>query len=422
MNFYIKKIGCKVNEYEASSISTQLIDLGNSEVQKVENAEWAIVFTCAVTNEAESKSRQMVSKIAKLNNNVKIIVCGCSSQNNAEQYANKSGVVAVFGMNKLAIVDFIINYDNYKDKIPYINCNISDTYDKYCIPVMNKTRHFVKIQDGCNNFCSYCLIPYLRGRSRSRELEEVVEEIEIASKYCKEVVITGIDVSDYRTSKGETLIDLIKAIQHINVRLRFSSLECNVITEPLLVQLKKCADFCPHFHLPLQSGANQTLKDMNRHYTKEDFLHKVELIRKHFGDCGLTTDVIVGFPTERESDFIETIDTINKAGFTDIHAFPYSSRQGTAISKITKPLSSQIVNDRQQQLLELKYDLHHKFLARHIGKTASLLTENIKGNYITGYTKEYIKVLLPKSQAQPSTVVNVQLTDIVGSEMLAKKI
>ena len=413
-------MGCKVNEYEASSIMTELEGLGHKEVLSVQQADIAIVFTCAVTNEAESKSRQMVSKIYKTNPSIKIIVCGCSSQNSAEPFIKKAGVVAVFGMNKRDIINYIKNIDSMQTAVN--SCYTSDTYDNYVIPCMNKTRHFVKVQDGCNSFCSYCLIPYLRGRSRSRNLDDVLQEIQIASQTSKEVVITGIDVSDYKTNDGKTLLDLVKALKDINVRLRFSSLECGIINEEFLTALKECKNFCPHFHLPLQSGANNTLKAMNRHYTKEVFLEKVNLIRNYFGDCGLTTDVIVGFPTETQVDFEETLDTIKKANFSDIHAFAYSSRKGTAITKIAKPLPSQVVNQRQQQLLELKHTLHNNFLSRHIGAVAEMLTENIKGEFITGYTKEYIKVLLPKSQAQPSEIIKVQLLDIAGADMLAKRI
>ena len=413
-------MGCKVNEYEASSIMTELEGLGHKEVLSVQQADIAIVFTCAVTNEAESKSRQMVSKIYKTNPSIKIIVGGCSSQNSAEPFIKKAGVVAVFGMNKLDIINYIKNIDSMQTGVK--SCCISDTYDNYVIPCMNKTRHFVKVQDGCNSFCSYCLIPYLRGRSRSRNLDDVLQEIQITSQTSKEVVITGIDVSDYKTNDGKTLFDLVKALKDINVRLRFSSLECGIINEEFLTALKECKNFCPHFHLPLQSGANNTLKAMNRHYTKEVFLEKVNLIRNYFGDCGLTTDVIVGFPTETQVDFEETVDTIKKANFSDIHAFAYSSRKGTAITKIAKPLPSQVVNQRQQQLLELKHTLHNNFLSRHIGADAEMLTENIKGEFITGYTKEYIKVLLPKSQAQPSEIIKVQLLDIAGADMLAKRV
>ena len=410
-------LGCKVNEYEASSIMTTLSKLGHNEVSEAKFADLALVFTCAVTNEAESKSRQMVSKIYKANPRIKIIVCGCSSQNDANQFVEKDGVVAVVGMNKLAILELI---EKIKELDKFICCNIATKYESYEIPKMNKTRHFVKIQDGCNNFCTYCLIPYLRGRSRSRPLNEVIEEIKIASTTSKEIVITGIDVSDYKTVNGETLVDLIRAIKDLDIRLRFSSLECNIITEDLLQELKGCRNFCPHFHLPLQSGANQTLKDMNRHYTKEEFIEKVDLIRTYFGDCGITTDVIVGFPTETDADFKETLETIKRVNFSDIHAFPYSNRKGTVISKIAKPLDGNITNERQQTLLKVKSELHNAFLKRHIGTTASMLTENVKGDYIVGYTKEYIKVLLPKGIAETSSIVDVKLCQVTENGMLGE--
>ncbi len=420
MNIYIKKMGCKVNEYEASSLMTSLKEYGHTEVATPEDADLAIVVTCAVTNEAEAKSRQMVGSITSKNPHVKIIICGCSSQNNPTQYESKNNVVAVFGMNKLDIISFVQNMQNECQFEP--KCYISETYEDYTSPQMDKTRHFVKIQDGCNNFCSYCLIPYVRGRSRSRALNDIIEEIKQAQKASKEVVLTGINVSDYRTDCGETFVDLIKALQDIDIRLRISSIECNVITRELLTELQKCKNFCPHFHLPLQSGANQTLKDMNRHYNTEQFLEKVSLIREYFPNCAVTTDVIVGFPTETDADFEETLQTIKAAAFSDIHAFAYSERSGTAISKLKKPLDSKMIKERKVKMLALKKELHHAFLMAHIGKTASMLTENVKGNYIVGYTKEYIKVLLPKDKACCSQVVEVELTEISGDAMLGKLI
>ena len=420
MNIYIKKMGCKVNEYEASSLMTSLKEYGHIEVATPEEADIAIVVTCAVTNEAEAKSRQMVGSITSKNPNIKIIICGCSSQNNPLQYERKENVVAVFGMNKLDIVSFVQNMQNDCQFEP--KCYISETYEDYTNPQMDKTRHFVKIQDGCNNFCSYCLIPYVRGRSRSRKLNEVVEEIKQAQKESKEVVLTGINVSDYHTDRGETFVDLLKAIQTIDIRLRISSIECNVISRELLAELQKCKNFCPHFHLPLQSGANQTLKDMNRHYNTAQFLEKVNLIREYFPDCAVTTDVIVGFPTETDADFEETLQTIKTANFSDIHAFAYSERSGTAISKQKKPLDRKVLKERKAKMLALKKELHNAFLVAHIGKTASMLTENIKGNYIVGYTKEYIKVLLPKDSVECSQTVDVELVEISGDAMLGKLI
>ena len=411
-------MGCKVNEYEASSLMTSLKNIGHTEVHTPEEADLAIVVTCAVTNEAEAKSRQMVGSITSKNPNIKIIICGCSSQNNPTQYECKDNVIAVFGMNKLDIVSFIQSLKTESEFEP--KCYISDTYENYISPQMDKTRHFVKIQDGCNNFCSYCLIPYVRGRSRSRALDDIVEEITQAQKESKEVVLTGINVSDYNTERGETFVDLIKAIQNIDIRLRISSIECNVISPQLLIELQKCKNFCPHFHLPLQSGANQTLRDMNRHYNVAQFLEKVKLIREYFPNCAITTDVIVGFPTETYADFEETIQTIKMAKFSDIHAFAYSERLGTAISKLKKPLDSKILKERKSKMLALKKELHNAFLSAHIGKTASMLTENTKGNYIVGYTKEYIKVLLQKDAIGCSQIVNVQLLEIVDDAMIGK--
>lgn len=413
-------MGCKVNEYEASSLMTSLKLCGHIEVLSPENADIAIVVTCAVTNEAEAKSRQMVGSITKKNPNIKIIICGCSAQNNPKQYQSRDNVLAIFGMNKLDIINFIQNIQTECQYKP--NCYISEKYDNYLYPQMDKTRHFVKIQDGCDNFCSYCLIPYLRGRSRSRSLSDILIEIKQAQKESKEVVLTGINVSDYHTDSGETFVDLIKALQDIDIRLRISSIECNIITRELLVELQKCKNFCPHFHLPLQSGANQTLKDMNRHYNTDQFLEKVDLIREYFPNCAITTDVIVGFPTETDADFDETIETIRKAQFSDIHAFIYSERSGTSISKIRKPLCSEILKARKNKMLSLKKELHNAFLSSHIGKTASMLTENIKGNNVVGYTKEYIKVLLPKDVVGSSQIVQVKLLEISGDAMIGKLI
>lgn len=418
MNIYVKKMGCKVNEYEASSIMTSLKEKGHIEVDTPVEADVAIIVTCAVTNEAEAKSRQMVGSIIGKNPNIKVVICGCSSQNNPVQYQNKGNVVAVFGMNKLDVVDFIDNMQQTAAVEP--KCYISEHYEAYKNPQMDKTRHFVKIQDGCNNFCSYCLIPYIRGRSRSRDLQEIVNEIKQAQLNSKEVVLTGINVSDYHTEKGETFVDLIRAIADIDIRLRISSIECNVITVELLQELKKCKNFCPHFHLPLQSGANQTLKDMNRHYNVQEYLEKVRLIREYFPDCTLTTDLIVGFPTESDADFEECMQTIRSAGFSDIHAFVYSPRSGTSITKLKKPLDVAVVKARKEKMLALKHELHNAFLTAHVGKIASMLTENVKGEYIAGYTKEYIKVLLKKGSAPLSSVVNVKLCAVQGDAILGE--
>lgn len=401
MKVYIKKMGCKVNEYEAESLATSIKNMGHEISNNPENADCAIVLTCAVTQEAEKKSRQAVSSIYSKNDKIKIFVCGCSSQNSPQDYEKKNSVCAVLGTyNKPQILNMLEDENN-----KMLNLEMGNGYIHYEIPKIDKTRHFVKIQDGCNNFCSYCLIPYIRGRSRSRNIDECIEEIKLASLESKEVVLTGINVSDFKTATGG-LEELIKGIRNINVRLRISSIECNIITEEFLQELTKLKDFCPHFHLPLQSGCDKILKEMNRHYTTQEFLYKVELIRKYFPNCAITTDVIVGFPNETESDFEETLQTINRAHFADIHAFKYSARKGTRLYGL-QPLEPKIANNRQQKLLELKRKLHNEFLLSFVGKMVSVLTETIKNGYYVGYSKEYLKVYIPQNETNANRVENV---------------
>ena len=408
MNIYIKKMGCKVNDYEANSIATSLKAKGHTVCENENLADIAVVVTCAVTNEAEAKSRQMVGSFHKKNPNAKIIVCGCSSENDSEAYSRKDGVVAVLGTtNKTKIIKLV---EDIKQGLEF-NKNQKDmqnlTYENYEYPIFDRTRHFIKVQDGCNNFCSYCLIPYIRGRSRSRELEDVYAEALFASKYSREIVFTGINVSDYKTSNGEGLAELMLKLRKIDARIRFSSMECNIIDEKLLKMLRESPNFCPHFHLPLQSGCDKTLKDMNRKYTIAEYLDKIKLIRKYFPHAGITTDVIVGYPTETDEDFAITVQTIEKAGFSDIHAFKYSPRKGTACSKL-KMLSSDILESRKNILFTIKAKLAKVFIKANVGKEVEMLTENIKDGYYVGYSREYIKLYLQSDKAGPSEVANVR--------------
>lgn len=412
MKLYIKKMGCKVNEYEAESLATTLQNLGEEVVKRPEEADCAIVLTCAVTQEAEKKSRQAVSSIASKNSNIKIFVCGCSSQNSPQDYSNKNNVCAVVGTyNKPKIIKLINELKENKDFEKKQLEDLQLNYIHYDIPQIDKTRHFIKIQDGCNNFCSYCLIPYVRGRSRSRDLKECVDEIKTASQTSKEIVLTGINVSDYKCEEGG-LIELIKAIQDIDVRLRISSIECNIITDNFLIELSKLKNFCPHFHLPLQSGCDKILKEMNRHYTINDYIEKVMLIRKFFPDCAITTDLIVGFPNETEEDFAQTLTTLNKVNFADIHAFKYSVRPNTLLSRQGN-LAPDIVNKRQNIILEIKKKTHRDFMSSFIGKTVSVLTETLKGEYYVGYSKEYLKVYINKKEK----VASNQIVDVIITEL-----
>ena len=271
----------------------------------------------------------------------------------------------------------------------------------------HRTRSYLKIQDGCNNFCSYCLIPFLRGRSRSRGLESIVVEAFNMAKTSKEIVLTGIDLSSWGKDINLDLIDLVNSLSTINARIRFSSMEAGIITDDFLSALKKMPNFCPHFHLSLQSGCNKTLKDMNRKYTKEEFIEKTKMIKTYFSDSAITTDVIVGYPTETEQDFAESLDTIKKIGFADIHFFPFSKRAGTVAGRL-KQLDGEIVKNRIEQISKVRDNLKAEFLSKQEGMIFEVLTEQEKDGFITGHARNFTKVYLPTGQVSLNALVAVR--------------
>ncbi len=384
MKAVVFTLGCKVNSCESASLMRGLNELGYEVSEELSYADLYIINTCAVTSEAEKKSRQAVARVRKFNENAPIIITGCASENNPQSFIDKKGVTLVTGTE-------------YKDKILSMLENKGVEIEKHTleykeslIPKTSKTRAYIKIQDGCNNFCSYCIIPYLRGRSRSRSIISIKREIEVLKPL--EAVLTAINLTAYNY-ENQGLTDLIKSLSDINVRIRLGSLEENIITEEFLLALKNLKDFAPHFHLSLQSGSTKTLKAMNRKYTAEDFLNSINLIRKHFDNAGITTDIIVGFPTETEEDFIETLEFVKKAKFSDIHCFPYSPRSGTKSYKM-QDLKGDIKKSRLDKLLELKNQLKNEFILKNINKELEFITEEFDGTYTLGYTENYIKVYL----------------------------
>ena len=382
MKAVVFTLGCKVNECESHSLATGLTNLGYQVTDKLEPADLYIVNTCAVTQEAEKKSRQTASRIKKLNPNAKIIFTGCATQKDATAFENKSKDGLITGVfEKGKILEMLSNSGN---------CIAGPSLEfEELLPVKTlKTRTFVKVQDGCNNFCSYCIIPYLRGRNRARNPQNVVKEIETVKPL--EAVITGINLSAYDYD-GITLSGLITSLKDQDCRIRLGSLEVNVIDGEFLSALKNLKNFAPHFHLSLQSGSNAVLKSMNRHYTREQFLEKVNLIREYFPNAGITTDVIAGFPTETEKDFLDTIDLIKKVNFSDIHPFTFSPRSGTVAYKM-QDLNGQIKKARLEQLLELKESLKKDFSRSQVGKTLDWLPEEMVGDYTVGYTENYLRV------------------------------
>lgn len=382
MKIAVLTLGCKVNKYESDALIFTLQKKGFEATDALEWADAYIINTCAVTNEAERKSRQMIERCRKFNPSAKIYVVGCASQNRPSQF-EKKGVVFVQGVaEKLKIIDHLLSEGEKVYDLPL-------EYEDDFFSAQTKERAFIKIQDGCNNFCTYCIIPYLRGRSRSREAKSVIAEIEKLPKSVKEVVLVGIDVSSYCDKNGTKLIDLLEALDRFGFRLRLSSMEDNLISEDFVRRLKKLKNFCPHFHLSLQSGCDEVLKKMNRKYRTADFERTVNLIRKYFPLAGITTDVIVGFPTETEENFTETVNFIKKIGFSDLHIFPYSNRKGTVASKMFKDLPKSVKEERAKVLAEIRKKDKIDFIAQN--DILEVLIEEEKNGVFFGYSKNYIK-------------------------------
>ena len=382
MKIAVLTLGCKVNKYESDALIFTLQKKGFEATDALEWADAYIINTCAVTNEAERKSRQMIERCRKFNPSAKIYVVGCASQNRPSQF-EKKGVVFVQGVaEKLKIIDHLLSEGEKVYDLPL-------EYEDDFFSAQTKERAFIKIQDGCNNFCTYCIIPYLRGRSRSREAKSVIAEIEKLPKSVKEVVLVGIDVSSYCDKNGTKLIDLLEELDRFGFRLRLSSMEDNLISEDFVRRLKNLKNFCPHFHLSLQSGCDEVLKKMNRKYRTADFERTVNLIRKYFPLAGITTDVIVGFPTETEENFTETVNFIKKIGFSDLHIFPYSNRKGTVASKMFKDLPKSVKEERAKVLAEIRKKGKIDFIAKN--DTLEVLIEEEKNGVFFGYSKNYIK-------------------------------
>lgn len=411
MKAVVFTLGCKVNECESDSLISGLIKLGYEVSDKLVPSDLYIVNTCAVTNEAEKKSRQMESRIKKLSPNAKIIFTGCAVQKNPAQFESKSDDYLITGVfNKNEILSMLDKSGNH------VSPPCSE-FEELLSTTSLRTRAYVKVQDGCDNFCSYCIIPYLRGRNRARNPESVKNEI--LSLGAEEVVINGINLSAYDYN-GINLTGLIKYLQDVPCRIRLGSLEVGIIDREFLSALKGLKNFAPHFHLSLQSGCDSVLKKMNRHYTTAEYLEKVNLIREYFADAGITTDIIVGFPTETEEDFLTTMEFVKKVGFSDIHPFPFSSRSGTVASKM-KDLSSEIKKQRLDKLLEIKKECKNKFACSMANKELDFLFEEVKGEYATGYSENYLRLYI-KDFNKNSKITKVMVVEpyLDGAIALAK--
>lgn len=404
MKVVIHTLGCKVNQYESDAIALALEERGIDVSYELEKADAYVVNTCAVTNEAEKKSRQVLAKIQKLNPKAKIYVCGCASQHNPQNFQKGKNVVHISGVaNKLKLADAIEKGRGVVE-LDSLPAEYNDTY----VSKPSKTRAYIKIQDGCNNFCSYCLIPYLRGRSRSRNVVEILNEVENLQQFAKEIVLTGIDISDFKIDGKPALGKLLEMLSDYNVRIRLGSLEQGVVNDELLEVILKMKNLCPHFHLSLQSGSATVLKRMNRHYTPEQFLAVVQKIGKCFVNPAITTDVIVGFPGETEEEFMETVNFVKKVKFFQIHVFPYSKREGTVAAKM-KDLNGDIKRKRVEILEKINEKLQKKYINKCKKTLHSVLIEEKEGQYYIGHAENYIKCYIKAEKLNLNTFVAVKL-------------
>ena len=414
MKFNIYTLGCKVNTYESNVMSDLLKNKGYIEVSTDEKADISIINTCTVTNTADNKSLKIVRQAIKKNEDAIVVVVGCMSQNKKEEVLKIDGVDIVLGnIGKSKIVEYIDEYVKTKNKKLDIYDMMDTTFEPMILNNFNKTRAFVKIQDGCNNYCSYCIIPYVRGNVRSKDSQSVIKEVkELVNNGHKEIVLTGIHTGHYGSDLdnynfSNLLIDLCK-IEKLE-RLRISSIEITELTDEFLSVLKNNKILVDHMHIPLQSGSDTVLKRMNRKYDKKYFIEKIEKIRKIRPDMSVTTDVITGFPGETEEEFKETLDTIKRIEFTKLHVFPYSRRKGTVADELDNQIDEKIKKERVKILMELSKKLEIKYMENFINKEVIFIPEVSKDDYLIGHTGNYLNVKIKDQENLVGENVKIKL-------------
>ena len=397
-------LGCKVNQYETNAMIQKFIEKGYNLVEHTEKADIYIINTCTVTNMSDRKSRQMLRRVKDLNPHAIVVACGCYAQVAKEELKKISEIDLILGNNeKKEIVKYIEQYikENHKIQNTEDVMHTREFVDFGDVTYTEKTRAVIKVQDGCDRFCSYCIIPYARGRVRSRKPESVISEIKnIAKQGIKEVVITGIHVASYgKDFKNEyRLIDLLEEINNIKgiERIRLGSIEPLLIDKEFITRLKKLEKICHHFHLSLQSGCDETLKRMNRRYSTKEFEDIVEILRKSYNDVVLTTDIIVGFPGESEEEFNKTYEFLKKIKFYKMHIFKYSQRKGTKAASMEKQIDGNIKEFRSQKLIDLSDENEKEYNKSYIGEKVEVLFEEKKDGFYKGHTKNYILIYLPE--------------------------
>ena len=423
VSFYT--LGCKVNQYETNAMEQQFIKNNYEIVENTEKADIYVINTCTVTNMAERKSRQMLRRVKEINPSAVLVVCGCYAQVAKNELEKIPEIDIILGINeKNEIVQIVEKYmeemaeqDKRSQEAEIEDVSKQKKFlDFGDVTYTEKNRAVVKVQDGCNMFCSYCIIPYARGRIRSRKIESVVSEIEkIAKEKIKEVVITGIHVASYgkdfdneNTSKKIRLIDLLEAINKIDGidRIRLSSLEPTIVDEEFATRLSKLDKICDHFHLSLQSGCDETLKRMNRKYTTQIYRDAVATLRKYYPEASFTTDVIVGFPGETDEEFAKTYEFLKEIDFYRLHVFKYSPRRGTVAEKMPNQIDGNKKEERSNKLIELSNSMENKHNQSYIGKTVKVLFEEFEDGFFKGHTTNYMMVKVAGEEEQSDKFVN----------------
>ena len=427
----LHNLGCKVNAYETEAMQEILEQNGYEIVPFEEKADAYIVNTCSVTNMADKKSRQMLHRAKKMNPEAVVIAAGCYVQSAGEELLKDTSVDILIGNNeKVNLPSILENWEKEHNPLHVHDLTREHTYEELTLShTAGHTRAFMKIQDGCNQFCTYCIIPYTRGRVRSRRLADIVAEAgRLAENGYQEVVLTGIHLDSYGTDleEHENLLTVIQEIAKIDgiKRLRLGSLEPRIMTEEFVAGLAAEEKLCPHFHLSLQSGCDATLKRMNRRYSAEEFRQCCERLRRHFDDPALTTDVIVGFPGETEEEFTATVEFLKDICFYETHVFKYSRRKGTKADRMPDQIPEQIKNERSDVLLALTEKNSGEYRKKLLGRTVKVLLEEestIGGTtYLTGHTREYVKVAVALETAAAGEIIDVKVTGLLKDMVLGE--
>ena len=421
-------LGCKVNQYETNAMEEAFVNAGYKTVSFEDFADVYVINTCTVTNMSDKKSRQMIRKAKQLNLNSIVVAVGCYAQVSKDKLEEIEEVDLILGNNeKKEIVKYVEQFE--EEKIIHLEdvMHQKEFVDFGTTINMEKTRAVIKIQDGCDRFCSYCIIPYARGRVRSRKINSVIEEVNaLAKNGVKEVVITGIHIASYGKDFKEEigLIDLLEEINDIKgvERIRLGSLEPTIINKEFLERLSKLEKICHHFHLSLQSGCDETLKRMNRRYGVEEFEKVVKLLRNTYNDVILTTDIIVGFPGETEEEFNKTYEFLKKVKFYKMHVFKYSRRKGTKADLMENQVLPQIQEERSKKLLELSNNNQKEYNDKYIGQTVHVLIEEKQGEFLKGHTSNYLLVDIKKDKIEKyhNEILKVKIIDAWEEELIGK--